>query len=138
MTTTHDPAATLTKPTWSVHIGALRWTAYEDDHLPGGEHAAQVKIITPSLFVARFPPGFTAPAHSHPYDTIYYVKRGSIRFGDEDLVGVGGFRGVKAEHAYGPEAADPKFGCEFILWSAGPISINWVDHLDEDALGPTP
>jgi hypothetical protein len=126
MTNTNISMAFDHNQAWSIDLATLPWVAYEDEHLPAGDSAAQVKIIRPNVFYARFPAGFTAPAHSHPHDTVYCVTQGRIRFGDEGWVAAGGFRGVQANHRYGPEEADPIRGCEFILWSTGPISIQWA------------
>ncbi|MEC3974905.1 cupin domain-containing protein [Amycolatopsis sp. H20-H5] len=117
---------TAVEPVWAVDLASVPWTAYEDEHLPSGDLAAQLKIVNPNLFYAKFPPGFTAPVHSHPFATTYYVTQGRIRFGDEGWISAGQFRGVHAGHAYGPEEADPERGCEFILWSTGPISVDWA------------
>lgn len=77
------------------------------------------------MFYAKFPPGFTAPEHRHPHDTTYYVTQGRIRFGDEGWVSAGAFRAFVPTNSYGSEEADPVRGCEFILWSAGPVAIHW-------------
>jgi hypothetical protein len=87
---------TAAEPVWAVDLASVPWTAYEDEHLPNGDRAAQLKIVKPNLFYAKFSPGFTAPVHSHPFATTYYVTQGRIRFGDEGWISVGQFRGVHA------------------------------------------
>lgn len=112
---------------WATALNDVPWTPYEDPHLPSGDSAAQVKIVTPNVFYAYFPPGFSAPAHSHPFNTTYFMVKGAMRFGDEGWVRAGSVRGVRAGHAYGPEEADPVVGCEFLLVSDGEIRVDWSD-----------
>lgn len=114
-------------PVWHQDIEDVPWVTYEDPHLPAGDQAAQVKILHPNVFLAWFPAGFEAPSHAHPFDTVYFVQEGRIRFGDEGWFGPGSVRGVQAGHEYGPEQADPDTGVQFLLVSSGPIAINWVD-----------
>ncbi|SFQ27918.1 cupin domain-containing protein [Amycolatopsis rubida] len=122
-----DSAAGTGPAVWSAVPGEMEWTAYEDPHLPSGENAAQVKILAANVFLARFPPGFSAPAHAHPHDTVYHVTKGRIRFGDEGWFAAGSVRGVSAGHEYGPEEADADVGAEFLLVSSGPIDILWAE-----------
>ncbi|GAB2684323.1 hypothetical protein GCM10027271_53170 [Saccharopolyspora gloriosae] len=110
---------------WAKVLEEEPWVPFEDPHLPGGENAAQVKILAPNVFYAWFPPGYSAPAHSHPFNTTYHMVKGALRFGDEGWVGANSVRGVQAGHVYGPEEADPVHGCEFLLVSDGPIGIDW-------------
>jgi mannose-6-phosphate isomerase-like protein (cupin superfamily) len=85
-------------------------------------------MLSPNVFLAAFPPGFSAPAHAHPYDTTYYVIEGAIRCGDEGWVKANSVRAVQAGHVYGPEEAHPVVGVTFLLVSSGPIDIEWADQ----------
>jgi len=115
------------KRTGKAHLSDLEWEMYPDPH---GRPTSPVQIIAPdnpNVLNVQFPPGFEAGEHWHPFDTFYYMTKGSLRFGDEGVFGPGAVRWVKAGHAYGPEAAGPE-GCEFILISfGGPIGLNWAD-----------
>lgn len=123
--TMHSTAPPARPPVWTRQLDQIEYVPFDDPHLPSGPDSAHLKIAAPNVFWAKFPPGYTAPTHSHPYDTVYYVQFGRIRFGDEGWVGPGGLRGVTAGHEYGPEEADPELGAEFLLVSAGPIDITW-------------
>lgn len=105
-------------------IDDLPWIDYVDEH--DRVHGGQVKLVNPRTMYVRFPPGFRAPEHWHPFDTTYFVTAGSIMFGDEGWFERGGVRWVSAGHVYGPELAGDD-GVEFLLVSSGPIELNYPD-----------
>jgi quercetin dioxygenase-like cupin family protein len=74
----------------------LEWIEYVDVH--DRVHGGMVKIVNPRTFYVRFPPGFRAPEHWHPYDTTYNVTAGRIMFGDEGWFEKGSIRWVTAGH----------------------------------------
>ncbi|WP_040482049.1 cupin domain-containing protein [Luminiphilus syltensis] len=81
----------------------------------------------PWIVANLFPPNVKAGEHSHNFDTVYLITKGSLNFND----GLGWFspgdvRWVRAGTIYGPEEAGPE-GCEFILISQGPIEVAWKD-----------
>jgi hypothetical protein len=66
----------------------------------------------------RFPPGYVGVVHSHPYDTVYVVRRGTFLVDGEGTFEVGDLRWVKGGTTYGPERAGPE-GCEVLLITKG-------------------
>jgi mannose-6-phosphate isomerase-like protein (cupin superfamily) len=66
----------------------------------------------PWIVPNRFEPNVKADPHTHNYDTIYYILRGSMTFNDGSGV------------LYGPEEAGPD-GCDFLLISYGPVITTW-------------
>jgi hypothetical protein len=109
-----------------ARLGDLDWEIYPDPH---DRETSPVKMVNPgdpNILYVQFRPGFTAGEHWHPYDTVYVMTKGSLRFGDEGTFGPGTVRWVKAGHSYGPE--ETAEGCEFLLISlGGPVGLNWSD-----------
>lgn len=103
------------------------WEQYPDPH---GRPTTPVRILRsddPYVLEADFPPHFHAGLHWHPYDTIYLITAGSMRFGDEGTFRDGDIRWVRGGHAYGPERAGPN-GVQFHLISlGGAVGLNWAD-----------
>lgn len=66
----------------------------------------------------EFPPHYEGVVHSHPNDTVYFVRRGTFIVEGEGTFEVGDMRWVKANTMYGPERAGPD-GCEVILITLG-------------------
>jgi hypothetical protein len=71
----------------------------------------------------HFPPGYVAPSHWHPSDTVYIITKGVFIVEGEGEYRPGQVRWVGGGYAYGRETAGPD-GCEFYLLSLGPFSIN--------------
>jgi len=105
-----------------VALDDLDWVEYVHDRVHGG----LVKLVNPRTMYVRFPPGFRAPEHWHPFDTTYFVTAGRIMFGDEGWFEEGSVRWVTAGHVYGPELAGDE-GVEFLLVSSGPIDLIYPD-----------
>ncbi len=81
----------------------------------------------PWILPTRFGPNVKAEKHSHNYDTVYYILRGSMSFNDgSGWLQAGDLRWVRADFEYGPEEAGPE-GCDFLLVSQGPINVQWAD-----------
>jgi hypothetical protein len=90
----------------------------------------------PWIVPNRFGPGVKSDRHSHNYDTIYYILRGSMTFNDSSgWYEQGDLRWVRAGVKYGPEEAGPE-GCDFLLVSYGPINVEWEGGETYDAPGP--
>jgi hypothetical protein len=110
-----------------AHLDDIEWEMYPD---PNGRPTSPVKVVSagdPGILYAKFDPGYTAGEHWHPYDTVYIITRGTLRFGDEGTFGIGDIRWVKGGHSYGPEETGPD-GVEFLLISlGGPVGLNWSD-----------
>lgn len=77
----------------------------------------------PWILLVSFDPGYSEPPHWHDFDTVYIPTRGSMRIGEEGIVGVGDIRWVRAGTYYGPEAAGRE-GCEFWLIAYGPPGLH--------------
>lgn len=112
--------------TGRARLDEIEWEMYPDPH---GRETSPVKVVSPddpNILYVQFPAGFTAGEHWHPYDTVYIITSGSLRFGDEGTFGPGDVRWVKAGHSYGPEETID--GVEFLLISlGGPVGLNWSD-----------
>jgi hypothetical protein len=81
----------------------------------------------PWIVANLFPPNVKAGEHSHNFDTVYVITKGTLNFNDGlGWLSVGDVRWVRAGTTYGPEEAGPE-GCEFILISQGPIEVAWKD-----------
>jgi hypothetical protein len=82
----------------------------------------------PWIVPNHFPPNVKAGTHSHNFDTVYVITKGSLNFNDGlGWLVPGDVRWVRAGTIYGPEEAGPD-GCEFILISQGPIEVIWEDE----------
>lgn len=104
---------------------------WEQFHDPHGRPTTPVRNLTsedgPNIIEAKFPPGFYAGEHWHPFDTIYLFTAGEMIVGGEGSYGPGDLRWVKAGHVYGPEEAGPE-GVQFFLLSlGGSVGLNWAD-----------
>ena len=114
-----------------VRPSSVPWEIFDDPH---GRPTTPVRILLdtqqpgdPYVLQAKFPPGFEAGLHWHPFDTVYLITQGEMTIGDEGIFRVGDIRWVRAGHVYGPEQAGAE-GVEFILVSlGGPIGLNWAD-----------
>jgi hypothetical protein len=115
-----------TSSVWSVALDDVDWTVLEHPNLPARAQAARVKALSRNVFLVLFPPGLTAPARTHRYDTAYYVTEGAIQFGDQAWVKANSVRAVQAGHVDGPQQAHPAVGVTFLLVSSGPIDIEWI------------
>ena len=113
-----------------VRPAEVAWEQFEDAH---GRPTTPVRVLKPGdpyVLQAKFPPGFEAGLHWHPFDTIYLITGGEMTVGDEGAYRPGDLRWVKAGHVYGPERAGAE-GVEFHLVSlGGEIGLNWADLYD--------
>jgi mannose-6-phosphate isomerase-like protein (cupin superfamily) len=121
----------MTSSDWGrVRPADIPWKQFDDPH---GRPTTPVRVLKegdPGVLEVRFPPGYVAGLHWHPYDTLYIVTRGSMEIGDEGVYRPGDIRWVRAGHVYGPEAAGAE-GVDFFLVSlGGEIELNWADLVD--------
>lgn len=78
----------------------------------------------PFLLHITFPPHGRAERHSHRFDTVYVLQRGSMIVGDE-VVEAGDVFWVHAGETYGPESAGAD-GAEVLVHSiGGPLGTDW-------------
>jgi hypothetical protein len=115
-------------PKWGrVNVDEMAWGQFSD---PAGRSslAAQALLTDdPSLLRVRFEPDDSIGEHWHDFDAVYFITRGSLRFGDEGWLQAGDLRWVRGGHSQGPEQSGPD-GAEFLLLSCGgPAVLHWTD-----------
>ncbi|MEQ8717825.1 MAG: hypothetical protein RIE08_09455 [Acidimicrobiales bacterium] len=126
---------TIEKPWGRVNMDEVEWMDFPD---PAGRETQPVQVLAmedPYILRTRFVPTYSAGAHWHDFDTVYFVTEGSMQFGPQEPNYVkGDIRWVKGGHSYGPEEPGPD-GVEFILISlGGEVSLHWAD-LEDAPLG---
>ena len=115
-------------PKWGrVNVADAAWERFHD---PAGRPTLPVKTLLsddPYLLSTIFQPDDAIAEHWHDFDTLYFITRGSMRFGDEGWFQTGDIRWVRGGHSYGPEQPGPE-GVEFLLLSCGgPVALHWAD-----------
>jgi mannose-6-phosphate isomerase-like protein (cupin superfamily) len=110
-----------------VHMDAVPWQEFPD---AAGRPTQPVQVLCdtdPYILRTRFVPGFSAGQHWHDFDTLYFITRGRMRFGEEGWYEAGDLRWVRGGYSYGPEEPGPE-GVEFVLVSCGgPVALRWAD-----------
>ena len=106
---------------------AIEWQNFDD---PAGRPTQPVQVLLDGSFSAlrtRFVPSYIAGEHWHDFDTLYFIRDGRMRFGDEGWFETGEIRAVHGGHSYGPEEPGDN-GVEFVLLSlGGPVALHWSD-----------
>ena len=99
------------------------WEMFDD---PAGRPTKPVQVLAdggPYVLRSRFEPGGSVGEHWHDYDTLYFIERGRMRFGEEGWYEAGDVRWITGGQSYGPEEAGAE-GVEFVLVSCGgPVNL---------------
>jgi len=89
---------------------------HNDRHL-AAPLAIRLLSSDPFLLHITFPPNGRAERHSHSFDTVYMLQRGTMIVGDLTFQ-AGDVFWVQAGEVYGPESAGPD-GAEVLVHSIG-------------------
>jgi hypothetical protein len=131
-----DTIAKINGTVAKANIADGEWGTFVDpeEHPEFFEHMTEIIKVKfmgedwekgPWIVPNQFPPNVKAGVHSHNFDTVYVITKGSLNFNDGlGWLVTGDVRWVRAGTWYGPEEAGPE-GCEFILISQGPIEVAW-------------